>query len=884
MTKQLYSFLVGLIGTFIVLAVGWGASIALQPTAKTPPSPPKVELAEKPEPEPVETTVVAVKEKPAPVQEWAKPVETADDDILLGPELLKVTTFKEGYKPSDRDYNWLWNNEFERKTYGTCSSNSEGLKLVCYEKNNRADWIPELFYKRISLVKDKKYRIEVEMRSENKKSLYVKPMIGATVLHEKKLQLEKDWKTYRIPFTANATDDHARLHFVHLEPGGVYEIRRVSVREVLPESSSGKNSPSVITNDKEWLDKFLADHPGLTKADVAPDWVWRNGRITHFTCQKKGITGALDLSPLTELQTADLGGNEITSLNVSQNTKLKTLWCYTNKLTTLDVSKNTELELLSCNHNQLKTLDISKNTKLKTLSCQSNRLTELNLTGTPFSSFRSVSRTDQPGGWYTYNFGQDKNMHIDKSVKLLSTDSTTLADTPLGPEMLKVTTFKDGYKPLLKWKHEGKNFDWCWEANYDGKSHGSLSNTSEGLKVVCQSIPPKADWIPQLGYMPIPLVKGKKYSIEMELRSETTNKATMRVDTFNPKWHGFGNKRWPLEKDWKTYQFQFVADETCDKAVLSLHNFEVGGVYEIRRVSLREVLPEASTQQSETSTIPDDRSWLAKLLLTANPGLTESVATWENGRIVKLDVTEKGLTGTLDVSPLTELRELHGNKNRFTALDLSKNTKLKRLFFDGNQLAVLDVSQNVELNEIGCAGNQLTALDVSQNTKLHSLWCQGNRLTTLVVPKNLMGLECSRNKLTALDLSKNTNLEWLSCYGNQLTTLDVSKNGKLKNFGCQDCGLKELNVEGCKKLEFLYCERNQLTKLDVSGCTVLDRFNCHDNRLTTLDLTGTPYADLTSFIRTSHGNRYTYKDKEKDRPVMMVDQNVTLLPTQTEKK
>ena len=74
-----------------------------------------------------------------------------------------------------------------------------------------------------------------------------------------------------------------------------------------------------------------------------------------------------------------VGGNELTSLDVSRSTKLTFLECRWNQLTALDVSRNTALKTLSCDNNQLTTLDVSKNTALKELSIRNNQLTTLDV-------------------------------------------------------------------------------------------------------------------------------------------------------------------------------------------------------------------------------------------------------------------------------------------------------------------------------------------------------------------------------------------------------------------------------------------------------------------------------------------------------------------------
>ena len=82
-------------------------------------------------------------------------------------------------------------------------------------------------------------------------------------------------------------------------------------------------------------------------------------------------------------------------------------------------------------------------------------------------------------------------------------------------------------------------------------------------------------------------------------------------------------------------------------------------------------------------------------------------------RIVSLSVYDKGLTGTLDVSGLTELKWLGCSKNKLIAFDISKCVKLE--WFE-------------------CADNNLSTLDATRCTKLAKLECDGNPLSHLKLP------------------------------------------------------------------------------------------------------------------------------------------------------
>ena len=147
-----------------------------------------------------------------------------------------------------------------------------------------------------------------------------------------------------------------------------------------------------------------------------------------------------------------------------------------------------------------------------------------------------------------------------------------------------------------------------------------------------------------------------------------------------------------------------------------------------------------------------------------------SGVTWSSGamnrRITELDIYNKGLTGTLNVSGLT---------------------KLQSLFCEYNKLTKLDVSNLTNLQYIVCYYNNLTELDVSGLTKLQNLQCPHNLLTELDVSglTNLPNLECSYNNLTELDVSGLTKLQSLFCDNNNLTKLALNATAPYSQISVQ---------------------------------------------------------------------------------------------------
>ena len=122
------------------------------------------------------------------------------------------------------------------------------------------------------------------------------------------------------------------------------------------------------------------------------------------------LTGIEDFTALTNL---NVGGNSITSLNVSFCTLLSVLGCQNNTITSLDVSQNTALTILNCKGNSLTSLNVSQNTVLTSLKCFDNQLTSLDVrngNNTNFNIFNSTNNTNlycinvDSAAWSTANW------------------------------------------------------------------------------------------------------------------------------------------------------------------------------------------------------------------------------------------------------------------------------------------------------------------------------------------------------------------------------------------------------------------------------------------------------------------------------------------------
>ena len=137
---------------------------------------------------------------------------------------------------------------------------------------------------------------------------------------------------------------------------------------------------AIITNNG--LKWELAPEDGSC---IPNDWLtaWSdeatNKRITLLQFYCASLTGALDVSRLTELQNLHCETNEFTSIDVSGLTKLEEFFCFQNQLTALNLSTLTGLKNFDCSENQLSSLDVSASTEIEALGCSKNRLTALDV-------------------------------------------------------------------------------------------------------------------------------------------------------------------------------------------------------------------------------------------------------------------------------------------------------------------------------------------------------------------------------------------------------------------------------------------------------------------------------------------------------------------------
>ena len=177
-----------------------------------------------------------------------------------------------------------------------------------------------------------------------------------------------------------------------------------------------------------------------------------------------------------------------------------------------------------------------------------------------------------------------------------------------------------------------------------------------------------------------------------------------------------------------------------------------------------------------------------------------------------MNVSEKGLTGSLDVSGLSWLERLYCNKNKLTELPALPNSLTVLVCFS-NELTELPALPN-SLTKLDCSDNELTELPALPDN-LTALECGYNQLTELpALPVGLTTLYCPSNNLTGLPALPNS-LTYLVCRNNYLTGLPALPK-RLTVLVCFDNELTELPALP-NRLETLDCGANKLTGLSLNS-------------------------------------------------------------------
>lgn len=213
---------------------------------------------------------------------------------------------------------------------------------------------------------------------------------------------------------------------------------------------------------------------------------------------------------------------------------------------------------------------------------------------------------------------------------------------------------------------------------------------------------------------------------------------------------------------------------------------------------------------------------------------------WDSSRASVLYMYNAGLSGSIEVSPLTDLKEMrvYYNSDLTGITGLSSLTDLEKLYVDDTGLTELNVSKNTKLTSLNLSNTDISILDVSQNTLLTNLNFGESKISAIDVRNNtlLEFLDIQYTGISSLDLTKNTNLLNLNAGDTGLASLDVTNNPKLFSLTISDTAISSLDLSKNLELKYLDADHSKLASLDLRQNKDLEILELNYNDITSLDL------------------------------------------------
>ena len=153
----------------------------------------------------------------------------------------------------------------------------------------------------------------------------------------------------------------------------------------------------------------------------------------------------------------------------------------------------------------------------------------------------------------------------------------------------------------------------------------------------------------------------------------------------------------------------------------------------------------------------------------------------------------------------------------------------------------------INVEEISCFSNLLTEIDLSALTQLRELNMRNNDLTSINLGEGsqLTNLNLKGNELTEIDLSTFTNLDHLILWENPLGSIDISNQVNATFIAVRNCGLSEIDITTNVALEELSISDNNLTEIDLSTTPNMVNLLINNNQLTALEI---PASSSLSYV------------------------------------
>ncbi|GGH36993.1 MopE-related protein [Mangrovimonas yunxiaonensis] len=577
----------------------------------------------------------------------------------------------------------------------------------------------------------------------------------------------------------------------------------------------------------------------------------------QLNVSNNNISDLTGIEAFTNLNDLIIGGNNLTSIDLSQNTSLTYLSCGSNLMTTLDVSLNINLNQLSIGNLPISTLDLSNNVNLyKFFAVNNSTLQHVN--------FGTIPLLNQV--WITESTIESLNLSGNSGMLFLILHNNL---------NLSHLDLRNGYNTSISY-FDVTNTPNLTCINADPVISQAMINSGKTFSEDC------GDFV----YIPDP--NFEQALIDLGIDSDgVVNQGLLRSDAEAVVELNLNN---PLFVTF-TFQGNPLIQNVTEK------------IYDLTGIEAFINLTSLTCDYNEIETL--DLSGNTQLIyLSCNYGHINDVNLTQNSLLETLYLYENQVA-TIDLSQNINLDLIGLDNNNLSNIDASNNVSLRMFFATNNNITSLQLSNNINLEFININNNlNLSHLDIRNGNNSNITFFQVFNTPNLTcinadpvisqaminsgktfsedcgdfvyIPDpnfeqalidlgidsdgvvNTSVLRQDVNGVVGLGLNDPltnpslpnvngkiidltgieafVNLVGINLNGNEIAHLDFSSNLLLKDIYANQCNIQTLNVDLNSNLEFLHLWSNQLTNLNVSNNPNLKELILLGNHLTSLDV------------------------------------------------
>ncbi|MEM6718988.1 MAG: hypothetical protein AAF611_06730 [Bacteroidota bacterium] len=442
--------------------------------------------------------------------------------------------------------------------------------------------------------------------------------------------------------------------------------------------------------------------------------------VQNLDVSNQSISDLTGIEDFGGLQTLNVSGNNLSTINLNNLTQLIELNANNNQLNILQLTNNTTLERVFADNNNLSQVDIPSVITLREVSLNDNNLSMLVLAGNTNLEILRVAN----------NIFTDVDIASLVNLTTLDVSGNSLDSIALSSLInLEDLNIANNQFTAIDISSNTALIDFDAQSNQLTTIDLTVNTALETIQLSNNSL------------TTVNLRNGNNINITSVDLTGNSGLTCVFVDDA-----AYSTANWTTIDP----QTEFTSTNYCRYTLIPDANFETA-------LSMYDDIPNDGQVPTELIEVLTDLSVFGQNIASLS-GIEDFTAL-EN---LTFDLNS---VSSIDLSQNTALQTLSCRNNNLTALDISANTNLRDVFATDNPINVIDVSANVLLEKLGLGNSNLSSIDVSNNTALEIL-------------------ELSFNQITSLDLSANTNLQEVYVNNTSLTFLNIQNgtNTSITNF------------------------------------------------------------------------------------------------------